>query len=131
MFKNNKALKILGVILTLGVALTGCATNNTVEEAEHEAYSVIEIREGFLTESTFMYYDSEGVRKNLPNCERENISTKRVCTTQDGLVSFAYSTRKGRLRNGVMTVEGTAHSLKCTRAAANSEDIRSICIPVK
>lgn len=126
----TKIAAALAVTAFALVALSGC-TSYSRTEAYEVPYSVIEMEKpGWGGEFHYGYVNSEGQTQDLPVCERDGFFSQTVCSSEGGLVKFAFSrSDEGLTIRASVTVEGVKHSMKCS---VNSEDTWSsldVCIP--
>lgn len=107
-----KKIAAVALIALTAASLAGCVSRETLEDTPNAV-----IRTSYNAwdgGGTFQYVDSDRQLKELPNCGRPSIFDKRYCETDDGSVRLEYTTRKGNIRNAVLTVNGTAHKLSCS-----------------
>lgn len=110
--KKIAAVALIALIALTVVGLAGCVSQETLEDTPNAVIRTS--HNGWTGESTFQYVDSDRQLKDLPNCGRPSIFDKRYCETDDGSVRLEYTIRKGNIRNAVLTVNGTAHKLRCS-----------------
>ena len=126
---KTKALVTIVVAATAIFALAGCSTVSKTDALEIPN-SVLELTNGGLfEESTFGYVTSDGEVVKFTNCDKPSIFDQNYCVSEDGVYKFQWSTRKSRIRNASITVDGSKHDLDCS---ANADDVwsnLSVCVP--
>lgn len=77
----------------------------TLSDAQKTPYSVIQ--GDYLDDYVFAYYDDAGEQQYL------NVCSYNSCTSDDGRITFDYSTYKGVVSGRTITVGETTYNVKC------------------
>lgn len=106
--RTLRALAAAALIVAVAPALTGCL--QALEADQIPAYTVVQYSRDFLEDRKFGYIDGQGEQHPM-ECPAVGIFTKRYCESEDGLVRFEYSVRKGSTKIRTVTVDGAERSV--------------------
>lgn len=112
--------------LILSLLFLSACSSVTLDDAKSTSNSVIEVRtNGVFEQSTYGYYTASGELEEFEKCQTQ-IFSKTVCKTEDGVREFSFNTRKSKIRNASIKVDGLEISLDCVRPSLGEN---RICLP--
>lgn len=111
--KTTRKIVAVTSLALIGVfGLSACATVTEADVAAAQ-YKVVEIDSGSSFSRDWEFEDSTGNRVEMSKCEDNGFFSKNCFVTDDELVRFEYSIRKGRFLSETITFDGVEHKADC------------------